>query len=176
MTQPDRDYLSDMAKLITDNIPEGVDFKAVDIATNIYSKIEATDPELLEGWLRVQAVSILSTQITARRSYLARTAIRQEPSKFQQAAEAFENGDTEPLSVFLQTVAVNSDNIVRPLGNITKTDALWISESHAKRAKAAAFESEFYAAVAKKIPDGQTLSDVMSETEFLLLRESLHQL
>lgn len=170
----ERDFLSDMAKKITDAIPDEGEFKAMDVAEKVLLEVEQHDPELLTGWLKAQALSIISNQVTMRRGYLVRQATRQKPTKFQEAAKKFEEtGEEEPLSVFTQTIAVSSDNLVRRVGRLTKADCTWISDQRTKAAKTLAFEGAFYAAVAKKIPDGKVLEDVMTEVEFLQLREGL---
>lgn len=172
----ERHYLEEMSKIIIDAVPDG-DYTATAVASLIHERLMAEDEDLLTGWLRVQAVSIIAQAVGARRSHRLRQAVRQAPSAFQRAVTASQElGSSEPLSVFCQAVAINADRTVRPIGKLTREDCQWVSEAANKRAQTAAFESSFYAALAKKIPAGKVLEDVMSEVEFLRLRESLTQL
>lgn len=159
----------DMLAFIEKSLPEG-DYKAREVATSI---LAAAPADLLEAWTQAIVAETLTETISKLRLIRGRQARSQSSSAFSDAADAAESGDTEPLSVFAQHVIISLDNTVRAIGKMTKQDHLFISSRYSQRARNANFEAAFHAAVAAKIPDGKTTSDVFSEETYLKLRESI---
>lgn len=168
-----RNYLVEMAELIESRLPAD-DYTATSVALSILDHLEVNDPDLYAGWLRAIGYTALQQQITRRRISDARRATAVSPSAFQDAVDKSEaEGNTEPLSVFAQHLAISVDNTVRAIGDLTNVDCKFIASRYDKRAKSAAFEAAFYLALASKIPDGSTVSDIMTEEQFLELRHDI---
>jgi hypothetical protein len=169
----ERDYVIEMAKRISDGIPDGTDYVSMEVATSIYEKVATEDPSLLQGWLEDQAIPTISAAVTSHRSYLARMAQRQKPTKFAAALAAYEDGDKEPLAVFQQTLPINNAHVVRRIGAMTKEDHIFVADFHHARALSSTFEAAFHTAIAARIAPGHTTEQDLTEVEYLQIRQDL---
>lgn len=167
-----RNYASDMRAVIDEATSHGPYVSAV-IAEQVVEKLRANDPDLLHGWLDLQAVQFVRLAINARdcsqRSHARMTAGR---SVFRDAAAAAEAGDPEPLGAFLKTVYVVEDGSRVRLSEMTKPDLLFVAEAYAQRAAESLLQEAFLRAVAKKV-GGRKVSDVFSEDKLNHLWRSI---
>lgn len=149
------------------------------VAAEIASKLRAEDPDLLSGWLDLNAeqfiTRFLGDQARSRRSHAVSSRPR---SAFARAAERFASGDREPLySIFSDTTfVVDEEKTHKSVGSMTKADHLFVSNDYGQQAAPLLFEAAFHKAVAKRIPNGKTTADVMSEEDYVRLRSSIGSL
>jgi hypothetical protein len=120
------------------------------VAARIVAKLSATDPELLAGWLQLQAVAMLTEAIGAiDRS--ARTHARAVASRgaFSDAATA---GD---VSGFLATrFVVDEQNTRMALAGMKAEHLRFVAARYSDTAKSARMEAAFFRALAKKVGAG----------------------
>lgn len=152
----DRDYGADMRAVIDAETSEGP-YVAVVVAEHIVEKLTATDPELLIGWLRVHAVSLVREAITRiDRSTRASARLTAGARRFSAAVDAAEDGDTEQLVSFLDCAyVVDEDDSRKRLGEMTAADLRFVADSYDRRAAENAMNATFMRALAKKVGKGR---------------------
>lgn len=169
-----RDFANEM-KAIIEHETQGGDYAAPLVANRIITKLRVHDNELLVGWLDLHAAQILTEAIGTRsRSHRSHVRAVASRSKFAVAAKAYtEHGDTQQLAQFMNTEYVVADGSRRVLANLTHEDLLYVSNEYRKRARSNGFEGAFMAALAAKVPPGDTVSASLTEQEVVYLRKQL---
>jgi hypothetical protein len=173
---PNRDHLRDMTKAIDTFMPED-DYVASDLSAQLVAHLQDSDPALLTGWLNDCATILLAHEISSRRRYRVRAAVKQLPKDvFADAVAAHEAGDSTTLSIFAEHLVVNEKRISRAIGSMNRDDHKWVADSHRSRSKTALLKAAFHDAVAARIPEGQTTADVMNEETYRRLYDSIDAL
>jgi hypothetical protein len=183
-----RNFSGEFNAVVEGFLPAG-DYIAAQVAAAVLGHLRRHDPELLAGYLDERAEALVTEELSHRRRLAAKAALAQAPrGLFRAAVAGFEGhlaeraaglaagtlgGDPVPLSVFAQHLVVNGRNLARPIGRMTRRDVLYVAEQYASRARSAELENAFYLAVAKRIPEGGVVADVMTEDQFLRLRDSI---
>jgi hypothetical protein len=164
-----RNWRQEMNELIEAEPIEGK--SASLIADQLLVRLQNRDPDLLAGWLMLNAHSILTQHISKTLANKRQTARRVgKVGRFATATERYERGDRSALD----DVYVTTENqIRRRLGALTAVDCKYIADSYTKRGNALLFESVVFAALARKIPDGLTLEEALTEEEYIELRHAL---
>jgi hypothetical protein len=187
-TATNRDYVTEMNAAMDVFAPDG-DHVAADLMAMFADHLDATDPDLLHGFLYAYRVPILTEHFGTRRRTRRRFAARQGPrNAFHEAAQQYERhldeqrtgvpagstgGDPAPLSVFAQYLVVNGRNLARPIGRMTQEDCFYVADQYGKRAKSSLLEEAFHRAVGERIPDGGVVTDVFTEETYRSLRDSI---
>ena len=93
-----RNYVGDMRKAM-DALTDGMgSYNAGLVAVQLVDKLKQDDPDLLNGWLQEQAVSIVKDAIRARdASIRAQTRQQAAPSAFDKDAKKFARSPAETL-------------------------------------------------------------------------------
>lgn len=169
-----RDYRAGMNAVLDVKVPDTNFVNAV-VAAEIVDWLRDNDPDLLRGWLDLMAVVILTDTLGTRERSRRARATRDRPLEaFASAARSFEaTGDAEPLSVFSTTCVVSDENLRRAVGDMTRTDHLYVADRYELTAKSARMDAAFHRAVAKRLGADERTSDVMDEATYLRLRESI---
>lgn len=168
-----RDYVADMRAVI--DAEASGEYIAGTVAERIVEKLRATDPDLLTGWLDVQAVNLIRDAI-GQRDRSQRTAARYAGprSVFSDAADAAQNGDSSRLRGLLTTVyVVDETNLRKPLASMTAEDLKFASGAYADRAADMKMHATFLAAVARKVKAGKTVGDHFTEQQLADMLASL---
>lgn len=167
-----RNFAAEMRGVIDAETAGGPYISAV-VAEHIVDKLRATDPELLQGWLDQQAVSILRHAINLRdcsvRSHARATAGR---SVFKAAADAAAAGDAEALGTFLSTVHVVADGSRVRLAEMRKPELQFVAETYDRRAAENVLQAAFLGALARKVGKGR-VSDHFDENKLTELWQSI---
>lgn len=174
-----RDYAAEMLDKITAGfaVESDLPINAAVVAKRVIAELEATDPDLLQGWLRLQAEDTLRRYAglvqSAERSHNRAVSGRRA---FQEAREAHENGDSEPLrahTTWLSTMFVVDDSYTRrALGECTAVDLRYVSGRYETTARRASFEALFFKMLADKVGDDK-VGDVYSEEEIAHFRTTI---
>ncbi len=145
-----RDYATEM-RAIFDAERQGIYASPV-VAADIAAKLEATDCDLLAGWLWDQRVQVLRHAINQLDcSVRAHNRLTASRSVFRRAAEDFEAGDDEALtSNFLGEVYVVEGGMRMPLRDMKATELTYAADDFAGRARENAMREAFLRALAKK--------------------------
>lgn len=146
-----RDYVTEMRQVIDAETADG-NYSAPILARHIVYKLLATDPELLEGWLLVQAVPVLSDWIStrdrSRRSHVRRTS---GSKAFAQDAKAFQDGNQAAITGWLEVSQVMKDGSRRRIAELTGEELLWVAGEYARQAVNLKLHEAFLRAIAKKV-------------------------
>lgn len=155
-----RNYQAEMHAAANAAIPEG-EFITALVAHELVDKLRATDPELLEGWLRERAEVIVGDYIhhlvkNRRRPPSPEAAKRMN---FAAAASVFaERGDAEEFresvrSPFTFHYVVRDDQLRKPVGDMNGADLRYVANSFQATKQQAAFRESFFRAAAKRVGD-----------------------
>jgi hypothetical protein len=170
-----RDYAAEMFATIETFVPAG-NYVAALIADDLFNKLEATDPDLLRGFLVEVHGRTTLTDLIARRSNSLRQVSRiMAPRKaFADAAQVFaETGDAGALvASFRVEYVVNSDNLRLTVADMTGTDHQFVAGGYESTAKNASMLAAFHRAVAKKVGDRRT-ADVFTEEQYDTMLRSI---
>lgn len=156
----DRDFATDMRAVIDAETGEGPYVSRI-VANHIVEKLEVTDPELLDGWLRVHAETLIWQAINDRdRSTRAKARATAGGRRFAAAAES---GDIEQVARFLNVPYVVEDGSRKRLADLTKDDLLFVADAYDRRASENAMNSAFLKALAKKVGKGRVADQFTDE-------------
>lgn len=165
-----RDYLSEMSAAIAEIMGTG-DVIAPLIAEKVHAHLLATDPDLLTGWLKVNALRFLTDTIGDQDRH--ERARMRASSKARAFATAADSGDVSTLSIFTTMRYVIDDQYTRrPVGMMTRTDHLFVAQNYRSEARTARLLASFHEAIASKIGD-LTTAEALSEEEYLRLYRSI---
>ena len=161
-----RDYVREMRDFLAKNPPKG-DVIASDHAEKLVKRLQQRDPDLLSGWLMVNAVALLSADI--RRTWVneRRTKARTEMAK------AMQRGDSGAMKRAAQTVfdterfVVDNKNTWRILGDMTKKDHTFVAAKYDERSQEAHVRAAFHRALARRLTGNQKTSDVITVADYL---------
>ncbi len=168
-----RDFSAEFDAYIAASLPE-TDYVAAVVAGEVVDKLRVNDPELLAGWLDMRAAVVVTDFIgSQQRSQRASASRGRGAAEFADAADRFKDGDSSALAPFSTLLVVTEENLRRRIGDMSKADHLFVAEQHVKRSEAALFEAAFHRAIAKRIPAGKTTRDVLSEEDYLKMRDSI---
>lgn len=168
----ERDYVAEMRAVMDAETGDGPYVAAV-AAEHIVDKLRATDPDLLSGWLDVQAVPLINAAIRDRdRSVRAHARTAATRSVFRSAAEAAESGDTEALGQFLRTVYVVEDGSRVRLAEMRKPDLVFAADDYRERAQSNLLQEAFLRALAKKVGHDR-VSDHFDDAQLTALWQSI---
>lgn len=150
-----RDYAAEMKSLI-ESATRSEPYTSVQVALDLVRKLEFSDPELLNGWLRGNAVSFLRQSINLRDSaQRLRAHNMASRSVFREHATAMEAGDPEPMAEFLAIRYVVADGNRVRLAQMRRSDLEFVADTYGKRAARNAMTETFLRLLSDKVGDGQ---------------------
>jgi hypothetical protein len=159
-----RNFVLEMRRIIDEETATGEPYSSTAVARHIANKLRAEDPDLLTGWLDLQAHNVLRDAINRRdssiRTHAKRTASR---TAFGNAAKQYNEGDSEALGGFLAVVHATADGLRRKLSEMTAKDLMYVASTYNKRADENAMQASFLEALAKRLHGNQTVADVYDE-------------
>jgi hypothetical protein len=174
-----RDYAVEMLDKVTSTFatPSDGPMSAMIVAKRVVAELEAKDPDLLRGWLKLNAEDILRRYVGlvqgSERSHNRAISGRRA---FAEARDAHETGDSEPLrahTTWLQTMFTVDDKYSRlALGDCTATELRYVSGRYEQTARSASFEAVFFGQLAEKVGD-KKVSQVYSEKEIAAFRSTI---
>jgi hypothetical protein len=148
-------------------------FVAGILASEIVAKLEATDHDLLEGWLWAQRVSFVREMISAidrsTRSHARQTAAR---GVFAEAARHYEEGDATALDGYLNWPCTLADDVRKPLGALTRDELAYVRDDYQARANKNAFRATVFNAIMKRVTPGTTVADHYTNEQLAAIFET----
>lgn len=181
MSSSDRDYIAEMDARI-EAATKGSGWVAAVVAEKLCGQLLESDPELLDGWLHVMAVSLLRRVIGLRVHQVSRAAKRSARVRaFASAAadlETAEGDERAPaaaalLGMFDEIHVVDEDQTRKRAADMTGSEHLFVAENtHQRTANTALMLAAFHRAVAKKVGKKRT-ADVLSEEAYEALYISI---
>lgn len=170
---------SDLARSIRAIVDEeleraGGTYVAGLIAQKVVGRLREQDPELLNKFLDLQAVPII-TRMVGDISRATKTHARHNSNReqFARALERHEAGQTRALSSWLDTVyVVTTDEQRKRLRDMDKQDLEYAINDYTDRARVNAAQAAFLKALAKKI-GAKTVGQVYTDQELSRMWNSL---
>jgi len=161
-----RAYLAEMRAIIDAEMHDSDSAPAV--AARIVTKLRATDPDLLAGWLDLGAAGWLCEAIGhIDRSARSRARAVAGRSAFAEGAAV---GD---VTGFLTIRYVIDDEQTRkPLAHLGRDELLYVAKSYDAAAKTSQMEAAFFRALAKQVGTG-TVADHFTEQQITDMRRSI---
>lgn len=152
-------------------------FTHTGLAHEIVNWLREHDPELLRGWLDVQAADLLRQYIgTMTRSERSHQRVKAGRKAFGDAVDRHAAGDPTALTDFLsQPYLIDESNARLPLGKMNRNQLDFAANDYQRRADTNAFEAQFLRALGKKVGDG-TVEDFFTEEKICKMRNSLSRL
>jgi hypothetical protein len=153
-------------------IPEHGDFTSREVAEKALAWLEEHAPEHLSEWQHDLALGQLrevASHTLAKRRAEARQLMRAE--KFDNFVAAVRAGEN-PLS---QMYVIDDSNTRRQVGDMTNADLSYVATSYGSQAARLSMEAMFFKQLAKQVPTGKTVKDVISDEEFTRLYQSITQ-
>lgn len=148
MTGPDRDYAADMRAVIDAETGDQPYVSRL-VANHIVTKLAATDADLLDGWLRAHAETLIWQAINDRdRSTRSKARATAGARRFAAAAES---QDKVQLARFLDVPYVIEDGSRVRLAELYAVDLLFVAQGYEQRATDNAMNAAFLRALAKKV-------------------------
>lgn len=159
-----RDFNAEMRAIVDSETADGPYVSAI-IADRIVGKLSIADPELLDGWLNLNAVGFVRDLIN-RRDAGRRTRARFDARRqdFSSAAGRFAAGDNAAMASFLSAVHVVSDGSRKRLADLTASDLEHVANSYERQAKHTTMAAAFLRALQRRIGN-ETVGDVFSEAD-----------
>jgi hypothetical protein len=159
-SQKPRDYIREMRKVVDEFCPPDTSgwIPATQVE-KIILHLQETDPDLLDGWLRVRKADTL-------RSYVD-TLVRSRRGRRARQGEPFEN----VLAYYMQHAC--AENVRKVAKDMTAEDHLFVSKYYQSLSDRNGMLAAFHLAVSKKIPKGKVTKDVWSEDLYQKQYESI---
>lgn len=160
MTEPaaNRDYAAEVRALVDAETAEGPYVPRV-VADHLVTKLRATDPDLLDGWLHLNAShlfwDLIDRRDRSRRSHARRTAARGE---FRSALVDRTAGDVDPLRRFLDMPLTVGSGHRKRLADLTAVELRHVADTYIARADDNLLMAAFLRVLAKKVKRG-TVAD-----------------
>ena len=173
-----RDYVQEMRTLVMGAMEtaraSGQTFQHMALAHKIMEELRDRDPELLDGWMRLQAAEMLRQYIgTIDRSDRAKERQKASRRSFGDAVERHKAGDPEALTKFLTVSYVVDESSNRMLlGKMKQPELHFAADVYQRQADANAFEAQFLRALANKV-GSKTVGEVFTEEQIVRMRDSL---
>jgi hypothetical protein len=170
-----RNYLEEMHNVLQLAVSTKKTYTAAGLARDIIRKLQRSDPDLLRGWLELQAEEVLrehiSRQSRSQRAYNRRVSGRKS---FGEAVDKYaESGDSKALTSWLDcSYTVDEKNTKMTLGDMTAAELDFAAQYHQKLADTNAFEAAFLAALARKVGES-TVGNLYTESQLVEMRQGL---
>lgn len=175
-----RDFAREMDQLLASLIDDRDSIILRELAAEALNWCREHDPELLQGWLELQAEDMLWHSLTRKQSYERASATRvNRHAVFQAALESAEKpgGDKAEARAYLSMLdtryACNSRREHKRYGLMTKEEVTYVANTYANLEQRSRLRRMFHQAVADELGEGQTVADVFSPTRLLGIQREL---
>lgn len=172
----DRDFQAEMNALIV-TITEGKTYAVPDLARELYGRLLAEDPVLLNGWLHQNALAVLSKAIGDHvRSMRAAaragsTGRKSSAGRFAAAARLAQQGDTSALALYATMHVVNPSQERKRAADMNGNDHRYVAQQYSRNAQELGLLGLFHETVAAKVGDHRT-EDVLTAEQYEALYRS----
>lgn len=163
-----RDYNKEMNTIVLDILSEVEgDFVSSILAWDLVTKLEETDPDLLNGWLHLHAKSFVAGVLNSHiRSWRAKARSQARVSAFSKAAKRFsETGDLSELGGWMNLrYVVDDQSTQRRLGEMRREDLLFVASRYGNTARTLLLEEAFHRAIASRV-GSKTVEEVFTDDQ-----------
>lgn len=177
MTADGRDVAAEMRAVIDAHTSDGP-YVPRAVAGEIVEKLRAYDPDLLAAWLDAQAEHFIWQMINDRdRSVRSRARATCGRAAFAEAAAEQSDGpatsDISPkLRKFLHVPFTVGDGRRLPLGQMGRSDLVFVADGYGRRARDNTLMAAFMKALSKKVKTG-VVADYFDDEQLTAMFESI---
>lgn len=169
-------YINEMNVLILNSLDDADDgWVASTLATKLAADLRQNDPDLLRGWLDLQAENLIRDALV-RNSNAQRTRARKRSNAVaftERARVAERTGNYAELTGMFSAVhTISNGNIRRAARDMTGQDHRYVATRYRNTANEYLMLSAFHNAVARRVGESRT-SDVFSEEEYEQMYRSI---
>lgn len=174
-----RDYVREMDALFAKLIDDRDSFVLRDIANEALTWCQEHDPELLRGWLTLQAEDMLWHVLSRKQAGERANASRvNRHAVFQDALNSAVPGGSgkqarEYLSMLDARFACNAKREHKKYGLMTKEEVLFVAETYHKLETRSGLRRLFHETVARELQEGQTVADIFSPHRLMGIQREL---
>ena len=174
-----RNYVQEMDRLLARLINDRDSFVLREIANEALTWCQENDPELLEGWLALQAEDMLWHMLTKRQAGERAKATRvNNHAVFQGALESAEQGGDKRaaksyLSMLDARYACNPQHEHKKYGLMTREEVNYVANTYARLENRSKLRRMFHEAVAAGLGEGETVGDKFTPARLLGIQREL---
>lgn len=174
-----RDYVKEMDDLFEKIIDNRDGYILRDIASEALTWCQENDPELLEGWLKLQAEDLMWHTLSRRESRdRARSSLTNRHAVFEEALRsAGPGGDREKAQGYLSMLdtrfVCNQDQVRKKYGQMTKTEVLFVANTYGRLEQRSRLRRLFHETVAEQLKEGQVVGDQFNPHRLLGIQMQL---
>lgn len=168
-----RDYHTEMRQVIDTYIADAVathgEYNPPLVATDIVDKLQANDPDLLDGWLHAQATEFVREMIGRIGRSARHNAQRQQPRReFAAAVEKHKSGDSTKLRKYSELpFAVPGGQ--KPLGKLNRDELVYAKGTYVQRAEQNKFKAVLLGKLLQKVTADSTVEDHYTEDQLAVM-------
>lgn len=145
------DFVAEMRAVIDEATGVGPYVSRV-VAAEIVEKLRESNPDLLSGWLDLQAEQLVWREINDRdRSFRAQARATASRRRFGDAVDAAEGGDSEPLRRLLDMPFVIASGERVPLAVMTGVDCGFVADGYQRSARRAQMHAALLRALERRV-------------------------
>ena len=158
---------SRLQTLVLEHIPEHSDFVVADERDRILREMDPLFRQEAGLALLADAVhQVILNELHSRRSIFEQKVTKSQ-KRFDDAIQAYRDGDDEALNVWKQEFVIDKNNTRRCVADMVRRDLLFVADDRAAKARRHALRAAFFRGLASRMPDEHTtVQEVMDEVEY----------
>lgn len=174
-----RDYVREMDELFKKLVDDRDSYVLRDVANEALVWCEQNDPELLQGWLALQAEDMMWHALSRMQAGERARATRvNQHAVFQDALRSASSGDNQTkardyLSMLDARFACNPGHEHKKYGLMTKEEVLYVATTYQRLENRSRLRRMFHEAVARELKEGETVQDVFSPHRLMGIQREL---
>jgi hypothetical protein len=173
-----RDYAGEMDAVLTQFTSPEESYVLRDVAAKVMAWCEENDPDLLEGWLKLQAQDmIFHTLSRIEQSTRHKSERGTKHAVFAAALASAANGDYAPakeqLSILDARYAVGPKSDRKKYRSMTKTEVLAVAGNYGRMEKHSKLRRMFHEMVAEHLVEGEVVGDKFTATQLYNIQREL---
>jgi hypothetical protein len=157
-------------QMVEDHLPATGD---IDVSVERNRILQEMDPVFAQEAglvLLDEAIHNLLLQANHRRRSIFENKVTKSQKTFDDATQAWVNGDDEALDVWQQRYIVDRTHTMRPVAEMKRADLLFVAQAKQTTGNRELMRAAFFRAVAAKLPDDDTtVQEAMNELEYATL-------
>ena len=173
-----RDYVREMDALFAKIIDDRPSYVLRDVAAEARQWCQDNDPDLLLGWLGMQAEDLLWQSLTRREAgQRARASTANKHAVFQAALDSASGPDKaaarDYLSMLDTRFACNINQERKKYGQMTKEEVMFVASTYARLENRSRLKRLFHEAVAGGLGEGEIVGDKFDPGCLLAIQQEL---
>lgn len=164
---------SRLQELVREHIPEHSDFTVAEERDRIIASMDINFAHEAGMVLLTEAVhELIRAELSSRRS-IFENRVTKSQKKFDEALDAWTNGDEEALDAWRTSYVIDEENTRRSVSDMTRPDLLFVANDREAKGRRHLLRAAFFRGIAERMPDDTTtVSEVMDEAQYATIYRS----